>query len=82
MKSNCVCRRSASLFLLSFLPFVIAPFQFVIAGLDPAIHAEAVLRSVFPEAFSARHFSMDRSINSGGDEIRDVVPQLGCSRAS
>jgi hypothetical protein len=62
-----VCRRSASLFpssvisLRSFVPF------FVIAGLDPAIHAEATLDQTsgrISQAAAQRH----HRIKSGGDE--------------
>ncbi len=56
----CVCRRSASL-----LSFVL--LYFVIAGLDPAIHAAARLVLTFRSALSP-HFSMDHRVKPGGDE--------------
>jgi hypothetical protein len=56
--SHCVCRRSASDF--SFFPFVIA-------RLDPAIHAEASLVNA-STGICLRHVSMDHRIKSGGDE--------------
>jgi len=40
---------------------------FVIAGLDPAIHAEWRLAKD-AEMFSTLHFSMDHRVKPGGDE--------------
>jgi hypothetical protein len=59
--TNCVCRRFASESFLLFFPFVIA-------GLDPAIHAEASLARRFPPSVCLLELCMDHWIKSGGDE--------------
>jgi hypothetical protein len=46
---HCVCRRSASLFFISF----VLPFS-VIAGLNPAIHAEAKIDRTYRLDFASR----------------------------
>jgi hypothetical protein len=48
-------------------------FLFVIAGLDPAIHAEDPLAE-FYRMFVARHFSMDHRVQPGGDEAEKMTP--------
>jgi hypothetical protein len=51
---HCGCRRSASfLFFRSFFRSSLS-FQFVIAGLDPAIHAEAKLDRIFRSGSASR----------------------------
>jgi hypothetical protein len=54
-------RLPAFRFLLFVLPC------FVIAGLDPAIHAAKTLRQNFGPAL-VPHFSMDHRVKPGGDE--------------
>jgi hypothetical protein len=64
---------SPPIFFLSFFPFVIA-------GPDPAIHAEVTLEKRFPPSVCLRHVSMDhrhrrpqdavlRTAMSGGDDL-------------
>jgi hypothetical protein len=59
-----------SAFRLRIFSFVL---PFVIAGLDPAIHAEASLAQCFPPSPRQRHVSMDHRIMSGGDESESGV---------
>ncbi len=54
-------------------PNLFRSFPFVIAGLDPAIHAEVTLAQRFPPALCMRRFSMDHRIKSGGDESETVA---------
>jgi hypothetical protein len=84
MKSNCVCRRSASLFLW-FVFFRSSLFRSSfhhpsLSGIAvgrtasfhspmPAIHAEPKLAASFRRR-SSLHLSMDRRIKSSGDESR------------
>ena len=58
---HCVCRRSASFFSLR-------SFILVIAGLDPAIHADAKLGRTCRMSFRKPHVSMDHRVKPGGDE--------------
>jgi hypothetical protein len=59
---ECVCRRSASLFSFPFLPVP----SFVIAGLDPAIHAAKTL--ITTDRFVVPQLSVDHRVEPGGDE--------------
>jgi hypothetical protein len=56
---ECVCRRSASLFLLSFFPSSLP-------GIDPAIHT-AKRQKQNSRWLAWHNVSMDRRIKSGGD---------------
>jgi hypothetical protein len=51
---------------------ILEPPHFVIAGLDPAIHAdeqhENFLGRALTERLSERHFRMDHRVKPGGDE--------------
>src|SRR5690349_21663973 len=62
------------------LRFFLSFFPFVIAGPDPAIHAEVTLEKRFPPSVCLRHVSMDhrhrrpqdavlRTAMSGGDDL-------------
>jgi hypothetical protein len=73
----CVCRRFAS----ESFPFVLS---FVIAGLDPAIHAEVTLEKRFPPSVCLLQLSMDhrhrrpqdavlRTAMPGGNESESAV---------
>jgi hypothetical protein len=48
-------------------------FLFVIAGLDPAIHAEHRLAEL-SRMFVVRHFSMDHRVKPGGDGTEKMTP--------
>jgi hypothetical protein len=69
---HCVCRRSAS---FSFF------FSFVIAGLDPAIHAAKRLEQNL-DRLTSLHISMDHRVKPGGDEEKGCLTiWAGNSRA-
>jgi len=97
----CACRRSASLFFCSFRRREKNPdadrvagtyFLFVIAGLDPAIHAEKRRAQVFADALREPHGIMDhrvigkrsdavlRTAMPGGDEGTGDEPSCGVNR--
>ena len=49
----------------------LAPFSFVMRGLDPRIHADAPQASVFAKVPWKRARNMDRRVKPGNDEWRD-----------
>jgi hypothetical protein len=57
---------------LSAFCFRFSSFPFVIAGLDPAIHAEALLANA-STGICQRRSSMDHRIKSGGDDFLTVA---------
>src|SRR5581483_11515563 len=67
-RQNSTLRLSA--FRLRFFLFVLS---FVIAGLDPGIHAEASLAQRFHRRLRRLKLRMDHRIKSGGDESESVV---------
>jgi hypothetical protein len=50
-------------------------FPFVIAGLDPAIHAEVKHAKRLPPSVCLLEIGMDHRIKSGGDEFRESIWQ-------